>query len=408
MKNRSKFSQRAEFLSPLRLIHSKKLSSKDVRAVKDNISSSMAVVRLITAILMFIVTLGMMILMGTGTGWNQIQVYGLASLIAQVSSMVGCLITIILCTASFVTKNDRSATIYNRVAAYILFVSLALQMLLGIYADAKMGFTTSQDTLSASIIFLAVLLVIQPAYWFDAIFLDLATLAALIGLSIFCYTEFGMKALHYYVLIAMAFPLCCYYLVTLIFYAEYQHYRDVIENDRLTNKAYYDDLTLCKNRHSLKSFIEENSKRWEEKDNANLLIIMFDIDNFKDYNDHFSHLSGDYCLKSIADAVRSTFPYPDLDFFRYGGEEFMLFFELDNPKDVNDILIRLRRCVKDLCIVAPPEAPLKIVSISVGATFIRSIDYFRIEEQIEKVDKYLYKAKENGKDISCLDDKLIK
>ena len=408
MKNGSKIRKRAEYLYPLRLIRSKKLTKQQVRKVKDNISLNMTIIRLIAAILLYAITFVMMIMMGVGTGWNQIQVYGLTSVIAQIISMFGCLITIILSIASYASKKERAAVVLNRIAGYILFIGIACQMLLGIYADAEMGFTTQQATLSASIIFIAALLVIQPSYWSDAIFLDITTFISVIGLSMYCYLQFDMKAVYYYIAIALMFPLCCYFIVTLIFYAEYQRYKELQENERLTNKAYYDDLTLCKNRHSLKMYIEDNSKRWEEKDNANLLIIMFDIDNFKDYNDHFSHLGGDYCLKAIADAVRNAFPYPNLDFFRYGGEEFLLFLELDSPKDVNIVLSKLRKCVKDLKIVSPPEAPLKIVTISVGATFIPSVDYFRIEEQIEKVDKYLYKAKENGKDISCLDDKLIK
>ena len=74
---------------------------------------------------------------------------------------------------------------------------------------------------------------------------------------------------------------------------------------------------------------------------------MFDIDNFKEYNDQFSHLSGDYCLKSICDGIRKTFPSPSLDFFRYGGEEFLLFLELSNEEDPRYVIEKVSAVMVD-------------------------------------------------------------
>ena len=154
-------------------------------------------------------------------------------------------------------------------------------------------------------------------------------------------------------------------------------------------------------------FLEENAEEWESNDDLNLLLVMFDIDNFKEYNDQFSHLAGDYCLKTIADGIRKTFPSPDLDFFRYGGEEFLLFFELDNPMDAGRVLEKARTAVEELNIEAPKGAPKKIVTISIGGSLIKNIDRFDFEKELATVDKYLYQAKENGKDRSCLDGNLI-
>lgn len=192
-----------------------------------------------------------------------------------------------------------------------------------------------------------------------------------------------------------------------MFYVECKNYEENIENERLTNKAYYDNLTLCKNRHALKLFLDENSSKWERKENLNLLIVLFDIDNFKEYNDKFSHLGGDYCLKSIAEGIRKAFPSPSLDFFRYGGEEFLLFFELENEEDAKATMEKIRKSIEELNIEAPNGAPQKVVTISVGGTLIRSVKHFSFEEQMSTIDKYLYEAKNSGKDVSCLDGKLI-
>ena len=134
---------------------------------------------------------------------------------------------------------------------------------------------------------------------------------------------------------------------------------------------------------------------------------MFDIDDFKLYNDAFSHPGGDYCLVSIADALRRAFPLPDLNFFRYGGEEFLLFFELENPKEAKSILEKARKAVQNLNIEAPGGAPYKYVTISVGGTLIKTVDEFDFDKHLQIVDSYLYQAKANGKNICVIDGKAI-
>lgn len=407
MKGKQIFKRRLGFLFPPTIIREKQFSKKDVKRIKDNISNSFAMVRLIIATVFYFIAMYLMISMNINTGGQQIQVYGLGSTISQIVSMFGSLITIGVLIPTFFVKNKKAAIILDRIAAISLFVGLALQMLIGLYADAEMGFTTVSETMSASIVFLSILIIIQPAYWTEAFILDLGLALSLIGLSSYCTYTFGMKCLHYYVLVGAIFPICCYFVVTLFFYAEAQHYTEVMENERLTDKAYYDNLTKCKNRHALKEFIKDSAEEWKNKDNVNLLIILFDIDNFKLYNDQFSHLGGDYCLKSIADAVRGEFTSPSLDFFRYGGEEFLLFFELNDKSEAPIVMEKVRKAISGLNIEAPVGAPKDFVTVSLGGLFIEKIDAFHFEETLAVVDKYLYMAKANGKDVSCFNGQFL-
>ena len=134
---------------------------------------------------------------------------------------------------------------------------------------------------------------------------------------------------------------------------------------------------------------------------------MFDIDNFKQYNDQFSHLGGDYCLKAITEAVRHEFPAPDLDFYRFGGEEFLLFFETNTKFDAMQIMQRVKNCIKRKEIEAAKGAPYKVVTVSVGGLFARVTGEFNYEENLALVDKFLYKAKASGKDICVLNGEAI-
>ena len=398
--DRSKLS----FLFPLAVVREKRFSKKDVNYVKNGINSGFSFVRLIIAIFFFVMSLSLMISMRNATGGKQAEVYGYASIVSQIVSMAASAITIVLLVSSFFIKNDKVTNILKRIASYTLFIGISLQMLLGIYADAKMGFTTQQETVSASIILTTILLIIQPAFWTDGLIMDVGFTVGYISLCLYCTENYNMKALHYYILVGVIYPICCYFIITLLFYAESQHYKDMMENSRLNDKAYYDSLTKCKNRHALTEFVKENAKNWK---NQNLLIILFDIDNFKQYNDQFSHLGGDYCLKSIADAVRSEFASPSLDFFRYGGEEFLLFFELDDKLEAPLVMEKIRKAIRNQEIAAPQGAPKDVVTVSLGGILIERVESFKFEDELALVDKYLYIAKASGKDVSCFNGELI-
>ena len=68
----------------------------------------------------------------------------------------------------------------------------------------------------------------------------------------------------------------------------------------------------------------------------------------------------------------------------------------------------MRNAIRGLNIEAPEGAPKEVVTISVGGMTIKTPVDFNFDEYIRQVDKYLYKAKGAGKDVCCLDDKIIK
>ena len=397
----------SSFLLPWRIIREQHLSKKDVKNVKNNMLLSTSTVNLIVAIILFVLTNILHLFMTISTNNKLIETYGIASLIGQAVLVAGCIITIVFILIGRSPKKPAVSFKLLRTAGILLYLSISSFAFLCILADAKMGFTKQSETLSASVIFLAILILIRPTHWVDAFLLDLGTAFGIFGISLYCFVVYKMGAIQYYTLIALLFPVIAYLVLGLLFFAETQRYKQILENERLHNRAYYDHLTHCKNRHALSEFLKENKNRWENKDNANLLMVLFDIDNFKLYNDQFSHLGGDYCLRSICDAVREEFPSPSLDFFRYGGEEFLMFFELRNPEDAPLIMQKIRLAISKLDIVAPEGAPKKMVTISLGGLLINNVDQFEFENEMKTVDSYLYKAKANGKDVACFNGQII-
>ncbi|HEY0209651.1 diguanylate cyclase [Acerihabitans sp.] len=124
------------------------------------------------------------------------------------------------------------------------------------------------------------------------------------------------------------------------------------------------------------------------------VIAMLDIDHFKSINDSFGHDAGDDALKSIAvtlyDSVRSS------DYvFRYGGEEFMLLFVETSGSQAVSIMNHIRKRIAERPVTLADRGKIAL-TLSVGlCVFDGHPDYERL---INKADKALYLAKQNGRD----------
>jgi diguanylate cyclase (GGDEF)-like protein len=136
-------------------------------------------------------------------------------------------------------------------------------------------------------------------------------------------------------------------------------------------------------------------QRGVRQDN-NFALVLIDIDGFKGVNDTYGHLAGDALLQAISarlsDHVRTNDTVA-----RLGGDEFALIFE-----DVGDVSPLLQRC-QLICDVLAQPYPLGSscdiftahVSASLGiALWQENID--SDETLIQRADRALYQAKENG------------
>lgn len=390
--------------SPSLTIKHSHLSEDDVKSIKYSLLHKICITCLVTAGLLLVINLVSLFIMGFETNWNQIDVYGPTSLIGQIVSIVGTLAVIALSVISITRKNNPIRNRLAHIANVLMFVVMMAYMFLSFHADVEQGFLSVTPSLSPSIALVSFFLLIQPVFWVEAIVLDGVLSLGLIGVSIFYANKYGMLGLMYYILVAIFLPIASYMIVSILFYAETQRYCEELRNEALHNTAYYDELTLCKNRYALK----ENIEKWKNDDETNLLVMMFDIDDFKLYNDQYSHIGGDYCLKAIADCVRKAFPSPTLNFYRYGGEEFLLCLEVSSESEAVVIIEKVRLAVAKLNIPAPKGAPCDYVTISVGGVLANDNDINDFDEVIKDADQYLYEAKRKGKNLSILNGMVIK
>jgi len=170
-------------------------------------------------------------------------------------------------------------------------------------------------------------------------------------------------------------------------------------NRKLEALAKQDELTGIANRRMFEQTMVAEWAR-ARRSGQPLSLLLFDVDYFKNYNDHYGHVRGDACLQRIAQAI-SAMPVRSSDLFaRYGGEEFALVLP-ETPTDAAlHIAERCRRIIADLQL---PHAmsPTGSVTISVGlCTMVPDATGDHVA-MIERADEKLYRAKRNGRNCVC-------
>ena len=88
-----------------------------------------------------------------------------------------------------------------------------------------------------------------------------------------------------------------------------------------------DPLTQLLNRRGMEEYLKKRDYRW------NVCLALFDIDDFKSYNDTYGHAAGDACLCAAAECFREAAEGCDAVAVRYGGEEFILLFFMANREE---------------------------------------------------------------------------
>ncbi len=167
-------------------------------------------------------------------------------------------------------------------------------------------------------------------------------------------------------------------------------YRKQIEHQSTT-----DQLTGVANRRRHDRY---SAVKWQEATRLQVpfSICMFDIDNFKMYNDTFGHPAGDKVIAEVAKTA-SSYLRRSTDFFaRYGGEEFVAFMMGNDAESAFSHLIKIRREVEALHIQHNPSVS-QWVTISVGGVTVVPQMADSYDTYLKIADTMLYDAKRFGR-----------
>jgi diguanylate cyclase (GGDEF)-like protein len=124
-------------------------------------------------------------------------------------------------------------------------------------------------------------------------------------------------------------------------------------------------------------------------------VLMIDIDRFKSYNDSFGHAEGDKCLSYLGEVFRTFARDFHVDFYRYGGEEFVAFIYGCSEEKLPKIAEKLRLAVQNADICGHS------ITVSIGATYCGNEQVRNYEHIIDRADRAVYAAKGAGRNRVC-------
>ena len=167
----------------------------------------------------------------------------------------------------------------------------------------------------------------------------------------------------------------------------------VNSNSEINTIANTDPLTGTYNRRFMELRLDEIFQNLKGTGNRTI-ITMVDLDNFKSINDSFGHESGDIVLKEVVKIMRENLRENDI-IGRWGGEEFLIILNDNDPATGVEILDRLRLKIsqKKIPLYNHPE-------ISVSATMgvaVGDASSSSWRKVVVEADAYLYQGKTSGK-----------
>ena len=159
---------------------------------------------------------------------------------------------------------------------------------------------------------------------------------------------------------------------------------------KIMNESRTDELTQIKNRYGLYDLFDL------EKDRSSLVLALFDINDFKNINDTYGHVTGDYILKRVAEITSEILS--DSFVCRYGGEEFVVVLNKNEGKPVFDRLEELRKTIEKENFEF--EGAKIQITITIGVS--EYVDGIKLGAWVELADKKMYAGKNNGKNQTVI------
>ncbi|TVU90204.1 GGDEF domain-containing protein [Vreelandella titanicae] len=168
------------------------------------------------------------------------------------------------------------------------------------------------------------------------------------------------------------------------------------QRDQLHHLSNMDGLTGVANRRQFDDFYQ---RHWHlaQQTQQSLSVIFIDIDNFKEFNDHYGHAMGDDTLRAVANALNQCIdPAKDL-LARYGGEEFVCVLPGQDHDDAVSVANCLREAVLSLAIPHAFSSTHSDLTVSMGVASMSPGFLISAEALIERADQHLYRAKRLGR-----------
>lgn len=155
--------------------------------------------------------------------------------------------------------------------------------------------------------------------------------------------------------------------------------------------------------------------RHAKKQQQDVVLLFMDMDHFKGINDEFGHLTGSHVLQDVGNILRETVPAKGTTIARYGGDEFVILFSQATMEEVAQVAESIRMAIKKFTFSTipfrPKERPIPLqgrLTCSIGMASLKNHVGYHLSNSnirhllIRKADAAMYRAKESGKDRTCI------
>ncbi|PLY05319.1 MAG: hypothetical protein C0625_14930 [Arcobacter sp.] len=173
-------------------------------------------------------------------------------------------------------------------------------------------------------------------------------------------------------------------------------YNDITDKKEISELLITDYLTKIYNRRHFNTMFNLELKR-SHRDKNNFVLMILDIDYFKQYNDTYGHAAGDIALEKVANTLKYTLNRAEDFVFRLGGEEFGVITSKVNINGVKILANRLKESIQNLNIKHESSVVCNYLSISIGIKIVEPTSKLSQNDIYKLADKSLYKAKEEGR-----------
>jgi len=174
----------------------------------------------------------------------------------------------------------------------------------------------------------------------------------------------------------------------------YLYNRLQVELDKFKTLAYVDNLTGCYNKNFLQQQLLEDRSNLSDR-----IVLYIDLDNFKYFNDNYSHETGDIILKEFGKILLKNCRDTDIP-IRIGGDEFLVILKssiietaIYFSRRIFEGIISLNNYLKSLIELQYAKNLEKFVLFSIGAVNFED----NLEKTIKEADNLMYSAKKSGK-----------
>jgi diguanylate cyclase (GGDEF)-like protein len=157
-----------------------------------------------------------------------------------------------------------------------------------------------------------------------------------------------------------------------------------------------DAVTNVFTRSFLRDLLQGEISR-AERTNRPLALLMCDLDNFKQVNDRYGHLMGDYVLSQVAAILKSTVRGCDY-VVRYGGDEFLIVLPETDERGADIVRQRIRRRVAEW------DQNNRVGDLPLGLSLglYLHVTGQSAEKDVAEVDARMYAEKQNSKHTPAL------